>query len=903
MLDQNAAPPHARARLLRATCCCDVTHDPAMLALAQRDREHQAARRTRTTRREMMELFTLGADRGATPRATCASRRARSPAGARRWRDGVGPYDFRFDAAAPRRRARRRCSARRGDFDWQDACRLCLDAPAPPVVLRRRSCGATSSRRAPDAATQARARSGSTSRRLRDPRRSSRRSCGTPRSTTGPRMVKPPVVYTAGLLRALGRGSTRRLDVARRSSRASASSTRRTSPAGTTRAGSTPRPGAAAGSSRRYALARRVDRRRRPQPGRRRARCVDARVRALGQPALTDETHARCSRFAQAAPAAEALETVRGCAENALRLLVATSPDFQTADEPHCLPRLLAHRAAARRAARGRRGPAGDRARHAGARRHRAVAPLASSPRWRGLRARRLRRRRWLGLGRSRRASRARPRRRAARSSSRSSWTAASTRCRVLSPAGDPRYSRLRPTLALASGRVAVRRGRPAALASVGGGARDAARRGQGQRAPGGRLRPPGPVALHVAPLLGGRRDRRRTCAPAGSGRYLDRVGTPDNPLQGLSLDDTLAPALATRADAGRGDRRARPLRVLGAGASGGRARDPDARRRRAARAPRTRGAAIAALRAGGRGGGAGATGSAASCGRSAQRHHEPGGLSGSRRRLPAPARRARGDARRRPAAALRRASTRPATTTRTPTRRTRSQRRAEADRRTRCSRSSATSRRAGSPTACSSHVWSEFGRRAAGERLAGTDHGAAGVGFLIGTRVRGQHDRRVPGPRSARRRRQPARDRGLPRRLRVAPRAVVRRTTPRASSRTRRPSRGRSCSDDRCLVGVASRSRRRRACQVAAKEFNFGLSRRHDQGRPRADRARELRRGRARPPPAARRRDAVWGTRVVPSEETATLAAKLPPGRYKLWCSLANHRALGMEASLTVKK
>ena len=29
-------------------------------------------------------------------------------------------------------------------------------------------------------------------------------------------------------------------------------------------------------------------------------------------------------------------------------------------------------------------------------------------------------------------------------------------------------------------------------------------------------------------------------------GRYLDRVGKKDNPLQGLSLDDTLAPALAT---------------------------------------------------------------------------------------------------------------------------------------------------------------------------------------------------------------------------------------------------------------------------------------------------------------------------------------------------------------------
>ena len=31
-----------------------------------------------------------------------------------------------------------------------------------------------------------------------------------------------------------------------------------------------------------------------------------------------------------------------------------------------------------------------------------------------------------------------------------------------------------------------------------------------------------------------------------GLGRYLDHVGVADNPLQGLSLDSTLAPALAT---------------------------------------------------------------------------------------------------------------------------------------------------------------------------------------------------------------------------------------------------------------------------------------------------------------------------------------------------------------------
>ena len=32
-------------------------------------------------------------------------------------------------------------------------------------------------------------------------------------------------------------------------------------------------------------------------------------------------------------------------------------------------------------------------------------------------------------------------------------------------------------------------------------------------------------------------------------------------------------------------------------------------------------------------------------------------------------------------------------------------------------------------------------------------------------------------------------------------------------------------------------------------------------------------------------------------------LELKLVPGRYKLWCSVANHEALGMEAFLTVRR
>jgi uncharacterized protein (DUF1501 family) len=43
-------------------------------------------------------------------------------------------------------------------------------------------------------------------------------------------------------------------------------------------------------------------------------------------------------------------------------------------------------------------------------------------------------------------------------------------------------------------------------------------------------------------------------------------------------------------------------------------------------------------------------------------------------------------------------------------------------------------------------HVWSEFGRRAEENGDSGTDHGAAGVGFLLGTRVAGQMVGEFPG-------------------------------------------------------------------------------------------------------------------------------------------------------------
>ena len=248
-------------------------------------------------------------------------------------------------------------------------------------------------------------------------------------------------------------------------------------------------------------------------------------------------------------------------------------------------------------------------------------------------------------------------------------------------------------------------------------------------------------------------------------GRVLDRVGSPDNPLQGVSLDGQPRPSLATarnpvaaidkpgglrlldarRVGRRRGPRRARvrrrrpraarlARRRRGAGRAGG-----GVRRRRARRA-----------RAAGRGRQAGLHAAAAPT-RSPQDAF-PKRLAGFAAMLGAglPIRAASIGA---PGAydthanQARDAAEEPASSPST-----------------RCSPSSATSRRAGSPTACSTLVWSEFGRRAQ-ENGSGTDHGAAGIGFLIGTRAAGPDDRRVPGPGEARQGRQPARDLRLPRR------------------------------------------------------------------------------------------------------------------------------------------
>lgn len=46
---------------------------------------------------------------------------------------------------------------------------------------------------------------------------------------------------------------------------------------------------------------------------------------------------------------------------------------------------------------------------------------------------------------------------------------------------------------------------------------------------------------------------------------------------------------------------------------------------------------------------------------------------------------------------------------------------------------------------------------------------------------------------------------------------------------------------------------------------------------------------------------DRVYGTPIIQPGQIYDLKIDLLPGTYTLWCSVANHRALGMEATLAV--
>ena len=177
-----------------------VTKDPAMLLWLNGNR-NTVRSPNENYARELMELFTLGVNRGYTEQDIREQARALTG-----WRNrraaGVGAYDFHYE---PRLHdnGMKTVFGKTGNFAWEDACRLCVEHANHPSFFVRKLWSYFVPT-PPPAATQ---------RKLEAAYRGKHQIRPIveailmhPALYNGPRMVKPPVVYAAGLLRATGRG-------------------------------------------------------------------------------------------------------------------------------------------------------------------------------------------------------------------------------------------------------------------------------------------------------------------------------------------------------------------------------------------------------------------------------------------------------------------------------------------------------------------------------------------------------------------------------------------------------------------------------------------------------------------------------------------------------------------------
>ena len=199
MLDQNALFRTHGLGSFR-DLLLSVTRDPAML-LWLNGSDNTKWLPNENYAREMMELFTLGAGRGYTE--ADVRQQARALTGFRNdWRQGVGSVNFRYD---PQRHDTgvKTIFRRRGAFTWKDSVRLAVAQPAHPSFFVDKLWSYFVAG-APDAATQ---------RTLAELYVSSGHAVRPvvaailkhPALYDGGRLVKSPAVYTAGLLRRIGR--------------------------------------------------------------------------------------------------------------------------------------------------------------------------------------------------------------------------------------------------------------------------------------------------------------------------------------------------------------------------------------------------------------------------------------------------------------------------------------------------------------------------------------------------------------------------------------------------------------------------------------------------------------------------------------------------------------------------
>ena len=197
-----------QSNLFRAACFGSfldlfraVTIDPAMLQWLN-GAESTKEEPNENYGREMMELFSLGADRGAYTEDDIREQ-ARSLTGWRYdWSGEEGAHNFRFD---PQRHdyGQKTVFGQTGNWDWEDAPRLCVENPLHPSFFVTKLWSyfvAQPPSTATEEALIATYRGSSWG--IRPVLETILIS---PDLYEGPPMVKPPVVQVAGMLRSLGR--------------------------------------------------------------------------------------------------------------------------------------------------------------------------------------------------------------------------------------------------------------------------------------------------------------------------------------------------------------------------------------------------------------------------------------------------------------------------------------------------------------------------------------------------------------------------------------------------------------------------------------------------------------------------------------------------------------------------
>jgi uncharacterized protein (DUF1800 family) len=187
-----------------ADLCEAVAVDPAMLVFLDAI-DNRRSSINENLARELMELFTLGAGRGAYTEDDVREA-ARAMTGWRAtWTDGVGFHSFRFDAGR-HDTGSKTVFGQSGTFGWEDVVRLCLDHEAHASYFVHRLWRQFVPE---DPSPQTRAAlealylgSGKQVRPVLEA------ILKHPRFYEGPSMVVPPIVLNAGLLRATGQGIT-----------------------------------------------------------------------------------------------------------------------------------------------------------------------------------------------------------------------------------------------------------------------------------------------------------------------------------------------------------------------------------------------------------------------------------------------------------------------------------------------------------------------------------------------------------------------------------------------------------------------------------------------------------------------------------------------------------------------